>query len=210
MRALAVLTLALTAALAASAQEQRSPMQGFSINRDKPVKIEAATLEVRDKQRQATFSGGVTLTQGDTILKCKALVVFYEDTAAAGGKKGAPQAQKAGPTSGQQIKRAEAKGDVFVTQNDQTASGDNGVFDLKSNTITLTGNVVVTQGGTVMHGSKMVVELETGIVKVTDPRMVAAPSAAKDATAAPVPPPQQQQPAKLTPRPPGKAKAKAN
>ena len=53
-------------------------LQGFSQNRDQPVHIEAATLEVRDKQKQATFSGDVRVKQGDTGLRCKSLVVFYE------------------------------------------------------------------------------------------------------------------------------------
>ena len=136
--ALAGLALVLAASVAAAqqpAQEQTSgPMQGLSANRDQPVRIESNTLEVRDKIRQATFSGDVKLVQGDTTLKCKVLVVFYEDTAmASSSKKGAPaqaapQAQKGGGghggSGGQQIKRAEAKGDVFVTQKDQTASGD--------------------------------------------------------------------------------------
>jgi lipopolysaccharide export system protein LptA len=132
------------------------------MNRDQPIRIEAATLEVRDKQRQATFTGDVKLTQGDTTLKCRVLVVFYEDTAMQ--KKAAPDAQKGG--NSQQIKRAEAKGDVFVTQKDQTASGENGVFDVKFNTVTMTGNVVVTQGQTVMRGERMVVDLTTGVTKV--------------------------------------------
>jgi lipopolysaccharide export system protein LptA len=195
----------------ASAQEKgNSPLQGLSVNRDQPVQIEAATLEVRDKQRQATFSGGVKLVQGDTVLKCKMLVVFYEDTAAAPqAKKGATPAQ-AGPGGNQQIKRAEARGDVLVTQKDQTASGENGVFDLKSNTITLTGNVVVTQGQNVMRGERMIVELTTGVVRVESGKgggpvqmlMVPgatnqpAPPAAKAAPSAPS--------AKSQPRPPTK------
>ena len=138
-------------------------MQGLSMNRDQPVKIESNALEVRDKIRQATFSGDVKLTQGDTTLKCKMLVVFYEDTAMAPGKKGAPAQAPAGAKErrrigGQQIKRAEAKGDVFVTQKDQTASGDNGVYDQKPTPSTMTGNVVVTQGPHVMRGERMVVE----------------------------------------------------
>jgi lipopolysaccharide export system protein LptA len=212
---LAGLALVLTTALAATAQEQGGAMQGFAVNRDQPMKIESNVLEVRDKQRQATFSGGVTLTQGDTTLKCRTLVVFYEDTAVAPSKKGAPaqnapQAQKGpGGPSGQQIKRAEAKGDVFVTQKDQTASGDNGVYDLKANTIVLTGNVVVTQAGTVMRGQKMVVELATGHVTVESGKsgepvsILMNPSSAKD----PTPPtkdaksaPAAAQPAKSAPR----------
>jgi len=70
--------------------------QGLSMDSDQPVRIESNTLEVRDKIRQATFAGDVKLTQGDTIIKCKVLVVFYEDTAAP-TKKGAPPAT-AGPS----------------------------------------------------------------------------------------------------------------
>jgi lipopolysaccharide export system protein LptA len=142
-------------------------MQGLQLNRDQPVKIESNSLEVRDKSRQATFSGSVKLTQGETTLQCKTLVIFYEDQSAApASKKGAQVAQKSAGPGSQQIKRAEAKGDVLVTQKDQTARGDNGVFDVKSNTVTLTGNVVVTQGTNVLRGDRMVVNLTTGVSTV--------------------------------------------
>jgi lipopolysaccharide export system protein LptA len=206
---LAALLLSCTAV---SAQENKgSPLQGLSMNKDQPVKIEAATLEVRDKQRQATFSGGVKLTQGDTVLKCKMLVVFYEDTAAAPqAKKGAAPAPAAGPGGNQQIKRAEARGDVIVTQKDQTATGENGIFDLKSNTVTLTGNVVVTQGQNVMRGDKMVVELTTGVVRVESGKgtrpveMVLSPGATNAPLGAPKDAKQNPAPAqpKSTPRQP--------
>lgn len=214
-RALTGIALLFAAVLSAGAQpagqaaqgQTTSNMQGMSLERDQPVRIEAATLEVRDKVRQATFSGDVKLTQGDTTLKCKVLVVFYEDTAAP--KKGAAQTQaQKGGTTAQQIKRAEAKGDVFVTQKDQTASGDNGVFDLKSNTVTMTGNVVVTQGQTVMRGERMVVNLTTGVTKVDSSsgkgggrvELLAQPGA-KDAKATPAPAPAPP-PAKQAPRAP--------
>jgi lipopolysaccharide export system protein LptA len=158
-------SLAVAAQLAAQpAQQSSGAMQGFQINRDQPVKIESLTLEVRDKQHQATFAGNVKLTQGDTTIQCKSLVVFYEDSAPA-----AP-AQKAAASGfgggNQQIKRVEAKGDVLVTQKDQTAKGENGVFDIKTNNITLTGNVVVTQGINVLVGERMVVDLTTGVTRV--------------------------------------------
>jgi lipopolysaccharide export system protein LptA len=171
----------LAASLAVAAQPAPQPaqssgaMQGFQVNRDLPVKIESLTLEVRDKQHQATFAGNVKLTQGDTTIQCKSLVVFYEDTPAPAGAtaKGAPAAapaQKAAtPGFGggnQQIKRVEARGDVLVTQKDQTAKGENGVFDIKTNNITLTGNVVVTQGTNVLTGERMVVDLTTGVTRV--------------------------------------------
>src|SRR6185369_8724494 len=157
------------AANAEPAQQSGGAMQGFQMNRDQPVKIESNTLEVRDKSQQATFMGSVKLTQGETILQCNTLVIFYEENAApAGPKKGAPAtAQKnGGGLGGQQIKRAEAKGDVRVTQKDQTARGDSGVFDVKSNSVTLIGNVVLTQGTNVVRGDRMFVDLNTGISRV--------------------------------------------
>ena len=53
-------------------------LQGFQQNRGQPVQIEASRLEVRDKDKVATFSGNVKVVQGDTTMHCKMLVVFYE------------------------------------------------------------------------------------------------------------------------------------
>lgn len=151
-------------------------LQGFSQNRDQPVKIEAATLEVRDRNKVATFSGNVHLVQGDTTLRCKVLVVFYDQDdagpAAGGGPAGAPAAPAVksaapGPTGSSSIRRMEAKGAVIVTQKDQTATGDSAIYDLKSNTVTLVapagGTVAVTQGPNVMTGERLVVDLTTSI-----------------------------------------------
>ena len=171
------ITVALATAMAAAAQpapkdaqkdQPGGAMQGLQLNRDQPVKIESDALEVRDKSQQATFIGKVKLTQGDTVLQCQNLVIFYEDgSAAPAQKKGGKTAQKSGAAGGgQQIKRAEAKGEVLVTQKEQTAKGDHGVFDVKSNTVTLTGNVVVTQGTNVLRGDRMVVDLTTGVSRV--------------------------------------------
>jgi lipopolysaccharide export system protein LptA len=149
---------------AASPSGPPNALQGFSQNRDQPVKIEAATLEVRDKNKVATFSGNVHLVQGDTVLRCKVLVVFYDqdDTGAPTVKSATP-----GPTGSSQIRRMEAKGAVVVTQKDQTATGDSAIYDLKDNTVTLLapagGRVTVTQGPNVMSGPKLVVNLTTNV-----------------------------------------------
>ena len=136
-------------------------MQGFSKNQNKPVQIEAASLEVRDKEKKATFIGNVHVVQGDTTMRCKILVVHYDGEAASGMKAAQP-----GPGGQQQITRLEAKGNVVVTQADQTATGDNGLFDMRSNTITLTGNVVVSQGKNVVRGERLLVDMTTGVSTV--------------------------------------------
>jgi lipopolysaccharide export system protein LptA len=163
----------LSSDLAAHAQTQTASqgppnaLQGFSQNRDQPVHIEAATLEVRDKQKQATFSGDVRVKQGDTGLRCKSLVVFYEQSGEPTDSSKTLQAASPGPSGEQRIKRLEARGGVVVTQKDQTATGELGIFDMKTNTVTLTGNpVIMTQGQNVLRGGKLVVDLTSGVSRV--------------------------------------------
>lgn len=141
-------------------------LQGFSQNRDQPVHIEAATLEVRDKVKVATFSGSVKVTQGDTVMRSKSLVVFYDQENDAAGKSKNLQAAAPGPGGQQKIKRLEARGSVIVTQKEQTATGELGVFEMASNTVTLTGNVVMTQGQNVLRGERLMVDLTTGVSRV--------------------------------------------
>ena len=138
-------------------------LQGFSQNRDQPVHIEAATLEVRDKDKVATFSGDVHVTQGDTEMRCKSLVVFYEQD---GTNTNTLPAADAGPGGQQRIKRLEARGGVSVVQKDQTATGSLGIFDMKTNTVTLTGGVTMTQGKNVLRGDRLMVDLTSGVSRV--------------------------------------------
>ncbi len=160
--------LAMPAAGAVAQQAGSGPpnaLQGFSQNRDEPVHIESATLEVRDKQKEATFSGDVKVTQGDTGMRSKSLVVFYEqDGEGEAGK--SMKAATPGPGGQQRIKRLEARGGVIVTQKEQTATGDLGLFDMKTNIVTLTGNVVMTQGKNVLRGDRLIVDLTSGVSRV--------------------------------------------
>jgi lipopolysaccharide export system protein LptA len=174
--------IALLAAGLASAQTPRpapaAPVQSLlqgGQDKDQPVQIEAASLEVRDKSKMATFSGDVQVVQGDTTMKCQKLVVFYGQEvgiAQAGAQGGAqapdakPAPAPAGPKGAQNIRRIEARGGVTVITKDQNASGDLGVYDLINKTITLTGNVVVSQGQNVIHGERVVVDTVTGNARV--------------------------------------------
>jgi lipopolysaccharide export system protein LptA len=166
LAALAVVTaVGITTVHAQQPSGPPNALQGFSQNRDKPIKITSATLEVRDKDRMATFSGDVHLVQGDTTLRSKTLVVFYDDDSSA--KPGTPSASgQGGPAQNQQIKRVEAKGNVIVVQKDQTATGESGIFDMKANTVTLVGNVVISQGPNVVKGDTLTVDMTTGVSRI--------------------------------------------
>ena len=106
------------------------------------------------------------VVQGDTDLRCKSLTVHYDEEQRPGGMKAADP----GPAGQQQIRRIEAKGGVVVTQKDQTATGDSGIFDMRANTVTLIGNVVVTQGQDILRGQRLVVDLTNGTSKMETAR----------------------------------------
>lgn len=149
-----------------SMQGVPNAMQGFSQNRDKPIQIDAASLEVRDKDKAATFSGNVKVVQGDTTMLCKNLVVFYDNDQPAGSKKPAMKSSTPGPGGSSSIKRLEAKGGVIVTQKEQTVTGDTGVFDMRANTVTMIGNVLLTKEKNVLRGDRLIVDLTTGVSRV--------------------------------------------
>jgi lipopolysaccharide export system protein LptA len=192
----AALAVFLACGLPVQAQQKAQPksqdtgvpnaLQGFATNKDQPVQIEAAALEVRDKEKMAVFSGNVVVTQGDTVMKCKELRVFYDQDDAKGTAKGSPKggstmkAAQPGPGGKQGIRRLEALGGVIVTTKDQTATGAKGIFEMKTNTITLSGGVVITQGANVLKGERLVVDLTTNFAKVEGGRVQGLFSTNKD------------------------------
>jgi lipopolysaccharide export system protein LptA len=180
-----VAALALLAAGDAQAQSAAqgvpNAMQGFSQNRDQPIQIEAASLEVRDKAKEAVFAGNVKVIQGDTTMTSKTLVVFYDDNkasspsspppakqkTAAKSAPGAPmQAAQPGPGGSSSIKRLEARGNVVVTQKEQVVTGDAAIFDTKANLMTMQGGVVLTQCSNVLKGDRLKVDMTTGVSRV--------------------------------------------
>jgi lipopolysaccharide export system protein LptA len=181
-RSFAAAALALIMSADAVAQGAMSgvpnAMQGFSQNRDQPIQIEAASLEMRDKKREATFSGNVKVVQGDTTMTSKTLVVFYDagptsapppPAAAKGPKSGPMQAASPRPDGSSSIRRLEAKGSVVVTQKDQVVTGETAVFDPRANLITMVGGVngvVPTQCKNVLTGDRLKVDMTTGVSRV--------------------------------------------
>lgn len=153
--------------------------QGFSRDTDQPVTIEADSLEIHDKDRYAVFLGNVVVKQGDSIMRSRELKVHYEGSMrgspkSADGKTdqnaAAPAKSRAGQTvtndPAQRIRMIEATGGVIVTNKDQKATGDKGVFDMRTNLATISGNVVISQGPNVMRAEKLVVDMKTGFSKM--------------------------------------------
>src|SRR5262249_20116830 len=165
---------AIRAASAVLAQQSNAPpnaLQGFSQNRDQPVNIKADALEVRNQKKVATYTGNVHLVQGDTTLRCKTLIVYYDgDQAgnqAAAPKSGTAASGAAAPTGTGNIRYMEAIGQIVVVQRDQVATDEKAVYDMKTNSVTLSAPagslVAVTQGPNIVRGPRLVVHLDTGI-----------------------------------------------
>ncbi len=127
--------------------------------RGEPVRIAAASLEVRDKSKQATFSGNVHIVQGALDLRSNTLLVFYEEMS------GVTKVADSDRTQ-QQIRRIEARGSVVITQKDQRATADHADFDLRGNLLTLNGSVVVVSCDNVMRGERLIVDMTTGLSRM--------------------------------------------
>ena len=143
-----IAALALAAAEAA-AQDFGAAFSGFDTGSDDPIQIEADQLEVRDPEKLAIYSGNVRVRQGDTLLETPSLQVFYAGEATAEG------------VPGSSVSRIEAGPGVNVRSGDQTASGDRIVLDMDQDLVTMSGNVVLTQGPNVVRGDRLVVNLAT-------------------------------------------------
>jgi len=147
--------------------------QGFTRNRKDPVNIEANSLEVRDKEKIAVFRGNVVVVQGDTTMRCKELEVHYEGNALGIDPRQNVPATKTQQknASAQRIRRLVATGGVIVTAKEQKAVGDKGIFEMATNIVILDGNVVLTQGGNIMNGDRLTVNLTTGTSKLDAKRV---------------------------------------
>jgi lipopolysaccharide export system protein LptA len=138
-------------------QSARLPeaFEGLGVSSEDPIQFEAESLEVREQDQVAIFTGNVVVRQNETVLRTASLVVTY-----------APE-----NGGGRQVQRLEAEGDVLVTSGQQTASGDTAVFDTEANTIVVSGNVVLTQGSNVIRGPRLVIDIDSGQARMTGGRV---------------------------------------
>lgn len=175
-RSLVVLTV--TVVLAVSTHptwaQNQAPGGGlaasYTANADKPVDIESDSLEVDDKKKIATFKGNVSATQGDFNLRAKEIQVTYTDSKKNGTKKATASNAPTSPIPGGgagDIQQIDARGKVLMNAKDgQTATSDWAVFEVKKQVVTIGGDVVLTQGTSTIKGSKMVIDLTTGLTRL--------------------------------------------
>jgi lipopolysaccharide export system protein LptA len=136
-----------------------NPLQGFSQDRDKVLKIEGRLGQLQLPAGVAIYGGYIDWAQvvlGDTMIKCRFLTIHYAREEVAGDVKAAES------VLGNYIRKLELSRDVTITYRDQTATADDGVLDLRANLGTLTGDVVLTRGQDVLRSGRLVADLATG------------------------------------------------
>jgi lipopolysaccharide export system protein LptA len=143
-------------AVPATAQDSTSRLSGLKLSGDLPIQIESDKLEVRENESVAIFSGNVSVSQGDTLMKSGRMTVYY---AKDGGGSAA--------TGSANIDRLEVDEKVYVKSNNQVATGDRGTFDMKTEVLVLSGNeVVLSEGDNVLVGCQLTVQMRTGEAQV--------------------------------------------
>ncbi|WP_299323948.1 LptA/OstA family protein [Parasphingopyxis sp.] len=133
--------LAMLAAVPASSQ---SALGGMNTNA--PVDVAADRIEVQDRADRAIFSGNVQVRQGNLSLDAARITVAYTGSV----------------TGGVEVQRLDASGGVFVRSPSETARGQFAVYDLNRRLITLVGGVELNQGGNIIRGGRLVIDLDSG------------------------------------------------
>lgn len=135
----------------AIAQTTQTQMPGLQLSGNEPIQIESDKLEVRQNDNLAIFSGNVVVVQGKTLLKAGKMTVFYAEGSTS---------TTAGSAN---IDRLEVEDTVYVKSDTQVATGDAGTFDMKNETLVLTGKkVVLTDGPNALMGCKLTVQMKSG------------------------------------------------
>jgi lipopolysaccharide export system protein LptA len=130
-------------ALAAPGFAQVSALKGLDTSA--PIDVDAARIEIQDAANQAVFSGDVVIRQGQLTLYADSVKVLYTR------KSGDPEMQ-----------RLDARGNVRLVSPTERATANTGIYDVDGRIITMTGNVVLDRGGSVLKGERLVLNLATG------------------------------------------------
>ncbi|MBM7044416.1 LptA/OstA family protein [Rhizobium lusitanum] len=165
--------LAFFSAAEAGAQATTSNMPGLALSKDQPIQIESDKLEIHDAESQAVFTGNVKVVQGTTTMQAGKMTVFYKkkQPADANAKPADDNpVAKAAKEQNQSLVSGDANIDhilvtdkVYLVSGTQTATADDGSFDMANQLAILKGKkVVLTDGPNVFTGCQLTVHMATG------------------------------------------------
>ena len=168
MRRLAIALIVCAAVAAPAFAQAPAPAAAGAtgvFSNNQPIDVSADSQERVDPQH-IRFTGKVEVIQGQARLRSPMIDLFYPPRGQAGGAGAGDHAATAGGTLGK-IERAEAEGPVYYITPSQSAKGDHGTYIAADDSITLIGNVTLTQGQSVSTGDKVVLHQKTGQAVLT-------------------------------------------
>jgi lipopolysaccharide export system protein LptA len=140
-----------------------TPLLGFGSNSKEPIKVDANSLEVFDKESRAVYTGDVVVVQGQTTMRCTTMVVFYNQ--ARGNNPGA-NPNPAAPAGQTSIRQIDCAGPVSLLSGTQSATSDKLVYEAEKDIVTLTGKVVIADCDNVQRGERAIYDVKTGRANV--------------------------------------------
>jgi lipopolysaccharide export system protein LptA len=142
----AVTGFALTAAALGGMQLWAQSLGGHNSNA--PVNYAADRIELQDRQNRVILSGNVDITQGDMRLRADRTTVAFTDEGTL------------------KIQRIDASGGVTVNRGNESARGNAAVYDFNRRVITMVGSVALRRGGDTLNGSRLTIDLASGVSTV--------------------------------------------
>ncbi len=138
-------------------------LSSFTTQSGEPFTISADSLSIYDRKKYAIFKGKVEVLRGQHKIRSGKMRIDYHGNASVSGPK-----TKGKANAGAQLKQIVASERVFITTPDnQALSGDRAVFNVKANTVTVAGNVAISQEENLLKGDRIVIDLNTGQYKLT-------------------------------------------
>ena len=129
------------------AEEVEKPVPSFKFDTSLPLEIRSEELNIEQNTGEATFSGSVIATQGNLILTAVTIVVEYT-------------LKNSRMTS--EMEKLTAKKDVTIVSDTQSAVANKVVYDIKSENIIMTGDVILKEGLSATSGDRLTINLKTG------------------------------------------------
>ena len=157
--------LAASAALAQSPRPRGAAPAAPASDPNAPWDITAESSELFQQQRLLVAHGNVEAIQNQDRLRSPEVTVYYKE------RQGGPKPAGAQPGYSDQVDHIEAAGPVYYVTPTETVKGDHAYYDGATQTLTLTGNVILTQGKDVSTGDKLVSDRRTGhsVLSSNDP-----------------------------------------
>lgn len=141
--------IAATALLATPAIAQTNiNLGGVRADTSAPVEVTADTLNVDQDTGTAVFDGNVLIGQGTLRLSASRVEVIYNETSG-------------------EISRLNASGGVTFVTETEAAEAASAVYDLAGGTLTLSGDVLLTQGPSAISAGQMIINLSTGSAQMS-------------------------------------------